>query len=269
MSTSASQIHTDSDRENVIEVRGLVNRFGENLVHDDLDLDVRRGEILGVVGGSGTGKSVLLRSIVGLLKPTAGDISLFGQPQAQVLAEYEQGKNIRYGVMFQDGALFSSLTVRENIKLAISEHFDISDDLLHPLSCMKISLVGLPAHSATLYPSSLSGGMRKRAGLARALAMEPELLFLDEPTAGLDPVSADGIDQLLRTLRDTLGLTVFLVTHDLDTLHAICDRIAVLAEHKVLTVGPLDEVAQYDHPWVQEYFSGPRGRIVTSQYTDA
>ncbi len=267
MQSSAINTYPENDDAHVIKVRGLVNRFGDNLVHDDLSLDVRRGEILGVVGGSGTGKSVLLRSIVGLLKPAEGDIRLFGQPLQDVLAEYESGKNIRYGVMFQDGALFSSLTVRENIKLAISEHYDISDELLHPLSCMKIALVGLPAHAATLYPASLSGGMRKRAGLARALAMEPELLFLDEPTSGLDPVSADGIDQLLKTLRDTLGLTVFLVTHDLDTLHAICDRVAVLAEHKVLTVGPLEQVAQHDHPWVQEYFSGPRGRTVLSQYT--
>jgi len=272
MHSEALNTHTeDTDANkataNLIEVSGLINQFGDNLVHDNLQLKVRRGEILGVVGGSGTGKSVLLRSIIGLLKPVAGDINLFGQTQKTVLNDYKKGKNIRHGVMFQDGALFSSLTVRENIKLAVTEHFKLSDDLLHTISCMKIALVGLPAHAATLYPASLSGGMRKRAGLARALALEPELLFLDEPTAGLDPVSADGIDQLLKTLRDTLGLTVFLVTHDLDTLHAICDRVAVLAEHKVLTIGPLDEVAKFDHPWVQEYFSGPRGRTVMSQYT--
>lgn len=267
MSAAAEQLTPDTGYQNVIEVRGLVNQFGENRVHEQLDLDVRRGEIMGVVGASGTGKSVLLRSIVGLNTPRAGDIRLFGQPQSQMLDANRNLTNLRLGVMFQDGALFSSLTVRENIKLAISEHHkDISDELLHSLSCMKIALVGLPPHAATLYPSELSGGMRKRAGLARALALDPELLFLDEPTAGLDPVSADGIDQLLKTLRDTLGLTVFLVTHDLDTLHAICDRIAVLADRQVLTVGPMEEVSRYDHPWVKEYFSGPRGRMVMSQY---
>lgn len=271
MSATAIDIteHENSQGENsdnVIQVRGLVNQFGENRVHDQLDLDVRRGEILGVVGASGTGKSVLLRSIVGLNTPKSGDVRLFGQPQADMVDENNNLKNLRLGVMFQDGALFSSLTVRENIKLAVDEHYELSDELLHRMSCMKIALVGLPPHAATLYPSELSGGMRKRAGLARAMALDPELLFLDEPTAGLDPVSADGIDQLLKTLRDTLGLTVFLVTHDLDTLHAICDRIAVLADRKVLTIGPMEEVSKYDHPWVQEYFSGPRGRMVTTQY---
>ncbi len=256
----------DDNNDNVIQVRGLVNQFGENRVHDQLDLDVRHGEILGVVGASGTGKSVLLRSIVGLNTPRSGNVRLFGQPQADMVDENNNLTNLRLGVMFQDGALFSSLTVRENIKLAVDEHYELSDELLHRMSCMKIALVGLPPHAATLYPSELSGGMRKRAGLARALALDPELLFLDEPTAGLDPVSADGIDQLLKTLRDTLGLTVFLVTHDLDTLHAICDRIAVLADRKVLTIGPMEEVSKYDHPWVQEYFSGPRGRMVTTQY---
>lgn len=268
MQNSALKIDSDEAHEHVINVRGLVNRFGDNLVHSDLDLDVRKGEILGVVGGSGTGKSVLLRSIVGLNTSKAGNIKLFGKPQKEILDAENHDNDNRFGVMFQDGALFSSLTIRENIKLAINEHFDVSDALLHRLSCMKIALVGLPAHAATLYPASLSGGMRKRAGLARALALEPELMFLDEPTAGLDPVSADGIDQLLKTLRDTLGLTVFLVTHDLDTLHAICDRVAVLAEHKVLTIGPIEEVSKYNHPWIQEYFSGPRGRMVMSQYSD-
>lgn len=257
-----------SAHENVIEVRGIVNRFGSNVVHKGLDLDVHRGEILGVVGGSGTGKSVLLRTIVGLQEPNGGEVRLFGKPLADMMDNTGNLKDLRLGVMFQDGALFSSLTVRENIKMAIQEHYDISDDLVQHASCMKIALVGLPANAATQYPRSLSGGMRKRAGLARALALDPDVLFLDEPTAGLDPVSAAGIDELLKTLRDSLGLTVFLVTHDLDTLHAICDRIAVLADGKVLTVGTIDEVSSIDHEWVQEYFSGPRGRLAQSQYIE-
>ncbi len=266
MNNTAIQLEPDQSHEHIIEVRGLVNQFGDNRVHDQLDLDVRRGEVLGVVGASGTGKSVLLRSIVGLNQPRSGEVRLFGKSLREMLDQGNNLTDLRLGVMFQDGALFSSLTVRENIKLALTEHYSMSDELTHSLSCMKIALVGLPAHAAAQYPSSLSGGMRKRAGLARALALDPELMFLDEPTAGLDPVSADGIDQLLRTLRDTLGLTVFLVTHDLDTLHAICDRVAVLADGKVLTIGPIEEVAKYDHPWVREYFSGPRGRMVMSQY---
>ena len=246
--------------EQVITVSGLVNRFGRNLVHDGLDLDVRRGEILGVVGGSGSGKSVLLRSIVGLIEPERGDITILGTPletlQRQASDEFQQ----RVGVMFQDGALFTSLTVLENIEIAIREHFPIHSSLVTRLACLKITLAGLSPAAGSQYPAALSGGMRKRAGLARALALDPEILFLDEPTAGLDPITAAGIDELLVTLRDALGLTIFLVTHDLDTLQAVCDRVAVLAEGRVLTVGPLATVAGLDHPWVRDYFNGPRGR---------
>ena len=266
MAIAQNDLTPDDEHENIIEVRGMVNQFGSNRIHDELDLNVRRGEILGVVGGSGTGKSVLLRSIVGLRKANAGDIKLFGKPLADMMDSTGNLSDLRLGVMFQDGALFSSLTVRENIKLALQEHYEISADLIQQAACMKIALVGLPAAAATKFPNSLSGGMRKRAGLARALALDPDILFLDEPTAGLDPVSAAGIDELLKTLRDSLGITVFLVTHDLDTLHAICDRIAVLADKKVLTVGTIDEVSAVDHEWVKEYFSGPRGRLVQEQY---
>lgn len=246
--------------EPVITVSGLVNRFGRNIVHDGLELEVCRGEILGVVGGSGSGKSVLLRSIVGLIEPEHGDITVLGRSLDRVLREGDAEFQQRVGVMFQDGALFSSLTVRENIEIAIREHFDIQPSLVTRLACLKIALSGLSWSAGSQYPAALSGGMRKRAGLARALALDPEILFLDEPTAGLDPITAAGIDELLVTLRDALGLTIFLVTHDLDTLQAVCDRVAVLAEGRVLTIGSLADVAGFDHPWVQDYFNGPRGR---------
>ncbi len=250
----------DNSVETVIRVRDLVNVFGTHVVHDGLNLDVRRGEILGVVGGSGSGKSVLLRSIVGLQKIHGGRIELFGEPLGELLDDSDNLCDLRLGVMFQDAALFSSLTVTDNIQLAIKEHFKVSERLLLDLADMKMLLAELPLQAANQYPSELSGGMRKRAGLARALALDPEILFLDEPTAGLDPISAAAIDQLLQTLRDTLGLTVFLVTHDLDTLHAVCDRVAVLGEGKLITVGTLDQVANHEHPWIKAYFSGPRGR---------
>lgn len=253
------------DVDNVITVRKLTNRFGKTVVHQGLDLDVRRGEVLGVVGASGSGKSVLLRSIVGLQRPAAGQITVLG---SDVLGEL-QGKRghdgpgtapvrDRWGVMFQDGALFSSLTVRENVEVPMREKLDIDALTRTALANLRIAMVGLPALAGDLYPSELSGGMRKRAGLARALAMEPEILFLDEPTAGLDPISATEFDNLLVALQRSLGLTVFLVTHDLDTLHATCDRIAVLSGKKVLAVGTMAELARLDDPWVQSYFSGPR-----------
>ena len=245
----------------VIRVRGLVNRFGKQLVHDGVDLDVQRGEILGVVGGSGTGKSVLMRSILGLRAPDAGEIEVLGIDALTDDAEQRRQIERNTGVLFQDGALFSSLTVGENVQVPLREyHRDISDSLRYELALLKIKLSGLPADALNKLPSQLSGGMRKRAGLARALALDPPLLFLDEPTAGLDPIGAAAFDVLIRTLQQALGLTVFLITHDLDTLYAICDRIAVLADKKVLVCAPMAEVEAFDHEWVQEYFHGPRAR---------
>ncbi|MFN2334310.1 MAG: ABC transporter ATP-binding protein [Wenzhouxiangellaceae bacterium] len=240
----------------VIRVRALENSFGHDLVHHGLDLNVERGEILGVVGGSGTGKTVLMRAILGLRPPQGGSIEVFGQ---RIDRETETNMIIarRAGVLFQDGALFSSLTILENVELPLKSHRpQLSPALRHEIACLKIRLSGLPDKM----PSELSGGMRKRAALARALALEPELLFLDEPTAGLDPVGASAFDELIKTLQRALGLTVFLITHDLDTLYAICDRVAVLAEKKVLVAAPLDEIERQDHPWIREYFHGPRAR---------
>ena len=251
-----------SAAESIIRVRALVNRFGDNAVHEDLDLDVRAGEILGVVGGSGTGKSVLMRSILGLRRPTDGRIEVFGRSVSDAEAAREIMAR-RAGVLFQDGALFSSLTVLENVELPLKTHRpEISNQFRRDLARSKIQLAGLPVEAAGRFPAELSGGMRKRAALARALAIEPELLFLDEPTAGLDPIGAADFDQLLRTLQRALGLTVFLITHDLDTLYAICDRIAVLAERRVIANAPLSEIESLDHPWVREYFHGPRARAV-------
>lgn len=249
-----------SPQEDVIQVRNLVNRFGAQTVHEHLDLDVRRGEILGVVGGSGTGKSVLLRSIVGLRRPTSGQVHVFGQDLLSLPPEKRSQLERRFGVLFQNGALFSSLNIVENVAMPLIEHGGLARPDAQTLAGVKLALAGLPAGAETKYPSELSGGMVKRAALARSLALDPEILFLDEPTAGLDPISAAAFDQLILTLRDALGLTVFLVTHDLDTLYTICDRVAVLSQKKVLVVGPLDEVAQYNDPWVQSYFHGPRGR---------
>jgi phospholipid/cholesterol/gamma-HCH transport system ATP-binding protein len=248
------------DGEIAVRVRGLVNKFGSKTVHEGLDLDMRKGEVLGVIGGSGTGKSVLLRSIVGLHTPNAGEIEVFGQ-KLNTLSRAERIKlERRWGVMFQDGALFSTMSVRENVMAPMIEHTKIPALLMRELADLKIRLAGLELEAASKRPSDLSGGMRKRAALARALALDPELLFLDEPTAGLDPIGAGKFDELVRSLSNALGLTVFLVTHDLDTLAATCDRIAVLSDGKVLAIGPLDEVRENPHPWIQEYFSGPRGR---------
>ncbi len=249
------------DSKIAIRVRGLVNRFGEQLVHDGLDLDVRRGEILGVVGGSGTGKSVLMRSILGLNHPQAGSITVLGaDAMSDDPADRERIEH-HSGVLFQDGALFSSLTVAENVALPLKEHHtEIDGPLRDNLVRLKIRLAGLPDDAADKFPAQLSGGMRKRAGLARALALDPELLFLDEPTAGLDPIGAAAFDDLIQTLQKALGFTVFLITHDLDTLYAICNRVAVLADKKVVITAPISEVEKFDQPWVHEYFHGPRGR---------
>tara|TARA_R110002074_G_scaffold3594_17_gene18799 strand:- start:702 stop:1493 length:792 start_codon:yes stop_codon:yes gene_type:complete len=254
----------DQAQEPIIRVRNLVTRFGTHTVHDGLDLDVKRGEIIGVVGGSGTGKSVLLRAIVGLLEPNEGQIEVFGESvRATSDAQYRALRR-RWGVMFQDGALFSSLTVRQNVEAPMREQLTLDDEVRETLAGIKVRMVGLPENAMAKYPSELSGGMRKRAGFARAIAMDPEIVFLDEPTAGLDPIGAAAFDILIKQLQAALGLTVFLVTHDLDSLHAICDRIAVLADGKVLAVGTMEEMLTVDHPWVHEYFHGPRARAALS-----
>ena len=257
---AAPDAQADGD-DIVIRVHDLTNRFGAQVVHEHLDLDVRRGEILGVVGGSGTGKSVLMRSIIGLQQPASGEIDVFGESMGDRTDAQAKEVRRRWGVLFQNGALFSTLTVAENVQVPIREYYPALDQvLLDEIASYKIVATGLPAESSSKFPSELSGGMRKRAGLARALAIDPELLFLDEPTAGLDPIGAEAFDALIKALRDLLGLTVFLITHDLDTLHAICDRVAVLADKRVVAVGTIEELLALDHPWIQEYFNGPRGR---------
>jgi phospholipid/cholesterol/gamma-HCH transport system ATP-binding protein len=251
--------------DDVIVVRGLRNTFGEQVVHDGLDLEVRRGEIYGVVGGSGTGKSVLMRSIIGLQKPDAGDIHVLGDPTIDREETDMVDLSKRWGVLFQGGALFSTLTVAENVQVPLREFYKaLPASLLDEIAAYKVVMTGLPADAGPKFPSQLSGGMKKRAGLARALALDPDLLFLDEPTAGLDPIGAAAFDDLIKSLQRTLGLTVFLITHDLDTLYAICDRVAVLADHKVIAVGTIDELLATDHPWIQEYFRGPRGRAASA-----
>lgn len=254
-----SRLHR-ATAEAVIEVRGLCNRFGTQRVHENLDLDLYKGEILAVVGSSGSGKSVLLRSIVGLRRPSAGEVRVFGK-NLPSLAEHERSLvERRFGVLFQKGALFSSLTVTENVALPLIEHAGLSRRDAEHLAAVKLALAGLPLSAADKYPASLSGGMIKRAALARALALDPDILFLDEPTAGLDPIGAAQFDQLILTLRDALGLSVFLVTHDLDTLYTITDRVAVLAQKKVLVADAIDVVSETDDAWIHEYFHGPRGR---------
>lgn len=256
--------------ESVIRVRGLSTSFGEQTVHENLDLDVRRGEILGVVGGSGTGKSVLMRSIIGLQTPDEGEVTVFGE--STIDREETESEEIRrrWGVLFQGGALFSTLTVAENVQVPLREFYpELDQGLLDEIAAYKVVMTGLPADAGPKYPAELSGGMKKRAGLARALALDPELLFLDEPTAGLDPIGAAAFDDLTRSLQKTLGLTVFLITHDLDTLYAICDRVAVLADKHVIAVGTIDELLALDHPWIQEYFNGPRGRAAIATVESA
>ncbi len=246
--------------EPVIRIRGLRNQFGSQVVHEDLDLDVFRGEIIGVVGGSGSGKSVLMRSIIGLGHPAAGSLELFGEETRGMSAERRAIIDRRTGVLFQNGALFSSLTVAENVAVPMLEHHGLDPALVARLAALRIALAGLPPEAGAKFPSQLSGGMVKRAALARALALDPDILFLDEPTAGLDPIGAAAFDQLILTLRDSLGLTVFLITHDLDTLYTISDRVAVLARKRILVADTLDVVERCDDAWVQDYFQGPRGR---------
>ncbi len=248
-----------------IRVRGLRTAYGDVIVHEGLDLEVRAGEILGVVGSSGAGKSVLLNTILGLKRPDGGTIEIFGQNIAdpQVQAAIEQ----RIGVMFQQGALFSALSVQENIEAPFREHADLPADIVRDLAALKLLLAGLPADVGLQMPSELSGGMRKRVGVARAIALDPDLLFLDEPTSGLDPISAAAFDDLILTLHKALGFTVFIITHDLDTLHAICDRVAVLADKRVIAVATIAELELSQDPWIKAYFHGARGEAAQGRHT--
>ncbi len=247
--------------EPVIRVSGLCTQFfGARLIHEDLDLEVVRGEVMGIVGGSGSGKSVLLRAIIGLLRPASGRIEVLGRDTARLTDDERQALRACWGVLFQDGALFSSLTVAQNIAVPLREHSTLPRQIIAELAAMRIAMVGLPADAANKYPAELSGGMRKRAGLARALALDPQILFLDEPTAGLDPIGAAQFDALIGEMQRTLGLTVVMVTHDLDSLYAICDRVSVLINKRV-KVGTIAELMREPDPWIQEYFRGPRGRV--------
>lgn len=248
------------DYPKIINVQNLVIQFGETKIHDGLNLKVHQGEILAIVGASGTGKSVLLQAIIGLIKPRSGEIELYGQNLDKIPANEAMAIRKRLGVLFQDGALFGSLTVSENIQVPLREYYTLPDKLLKELTDFKINMVGLEHTVGNKFPSELSGGMRKRAGLARALALDPELLFLDEPTAGLDPIGAAAFDQLIEELQSNLQLTVFMVTHDLDSIYTVSNRVAVLGEKKLLVSGTLEEVSSFDHPWVREYFHGPRSR---------
>ncbi len=247
-----------------IEVTGLISRFGDRTIHENLNLTVKAGEVLGVVGGSGAGKSVLLNTIIGLREPQGGVIRVFGQDINHAREKDMLRVEQRWGVLFQNGALFSNLTVRQNVAAPFYEHTTLSRPEIRELCDLKIALTGLPFLAGDLKPAELSGGMRKRAALARALALDPDLLFLDEPTSGLDPISAGAFDELIRDLSDSLGLTVFMITHDLDSLYAICDRVAVIADKTVVASGTIDELKQTKHPWIQEYFNGPRGRAATA-----
>lgn len=248
----------------LISVRNLRTAFGRHVVHEHLDLDIRRGEILGIVGGSGTGKTVLMNTILGLKEPDGGEILFDGRRLGELSARERRRNDRRVGVLFQNGALFTSLSVLENVMAPLREHVDMSVSLMEEIAGMKIGLAGLDQSAADRYPSELSGGMRKRAALARALALDPEILFLDEPTAGLDPIGASAFDSLIRELSDALDLTVVMITHDLDSLYAICDRVAVLADKRVEAVAPIRELLNNQHPWIQEYFHGPRGRAAES-----
>ncbi len=250
----------------VIRISGLTTRFGPQTIHHNLDLDVVRGEVMGIVGGSGSGKSVLMRVIIGLMRPASGRIELLGRDTARLNDAERQALRARWGVLFQDGALFSSLTVAQNIAVPLREHSSLPRRVIADLAAIKIAMAGLPADAAHKYPAELSGGMRKRAGLARALALDPEILFLDEPTAGLDPIGAARFDELIGALKRTLGLTVVMVTHDLDSLYAICDRVSVLIDKRV-KIGTIDALMREPDTWIQEYFRGPRGRVAEQAAT--
>lgn len=257
-----------SDRDVILEVRDLTVGFGSKIVLDNLNLDIYRGEILGFVGASGTGKSVLMRTVLRLLPHRSGTIKILGVDYDTADDQKRISLDTRLGVLFQHGALFSALTVKENIQLPMREYLQLPQSLMDELAYLKLELVGLPPDAADKYPSELSGGMIKRAALARALALDPDLVFLDEPTSGLDPIGAADFDALIAKLRDTLGLTVYMVTHDLDSLFSVCDRIAVLGEKKVLVEGTLDDMFACDDPWVQSYFRGKRARSVVTEPID-
>ena len=248
-------------KEVVLSARDVVVSFGNRMILDHLDLDVYRGEVLGFVGGSGAGKSVLMRTIIGLIPKRQGKIEVFGVDLDAATEEQLIGVEQRWGILFQQGALFSSLTVLQNVQFPIREYLNVSDRLMDEIAIAKLEMVGLTADVQDKYPSELSGGMVKRVALARALALDPELVFLDEPTSGLDPIGAGEFDELIKTLQRTLGLTVYMVTHDLDSLHAICDRIAVLAAGKVILAGPMSDMLASEHPWLKAYFRGKRARI--------
>jgi len=255
--------HRDG-RDVVLKLRGVRTQFGDNIIHDNLDFDVFRGEIVGLVGGSGTGKSVLLRTIIGLNRYTQGTVEMLGVDISTLHGQAERSMQARTGVQFQDGALFSSLSVTENIIVPIREHVGLEEQTMRDIAALKVAMVGLPADAGEKKPSELSGGMRKRASLARALALDPDVLFLDEPTAGLDPIGATHYDELVKGLNESLGVTILMVTHDLDSLYAACDRVAVLLDKRVV-VGTIEELLKFDHPWVHEYFRGPRGRAAARQ----
>jgi len=260
--SAGTQTLQKNDGEPILSVRGLTVGFGGLTVLENLDLDVYRGEILGFVGGSGTGKSVLMRTVLRLNARQAGTIEILGKDFDRITYGERLGIDMRIGVLFQQGALFSGLTVLENVQVPMREYLNLPQSLMDDLARLKIELVGLRPEAADRYPSELSGGMIKRAALARALALDPDLVFLDEPTSGLDPIGAAEFDELIARLRDTLGLTVYMVTHDLDSLHAVCDRIAVLGKKRVLVEGTLDDMLKFDDPWVQSYFKGKRSRAV-------
>jgi len=264
-----TETRNNEGRKVVLSARGVTVGFGSKVVLDNLNLDIYRGEILGFVGASGTGKSVLMRTVLRLLPRRSGTIKILGQDFDQLDEPQRNALDMRLGVLFQQGALFSSLTVKENIQVPMREYLDLPQSLMDELAQLKIRLVGLAADAADKYPSELSGGMIKRAALARALALDPELVFLDEPTSGLDPIGAAEFDELIARLRDTLGLTVYMVTHDLDSLFSVCDRIAVLGKKRVLVEGTIDDMLACDDPWVQAYFKGKRARSIVPQNSHA
>ena len=253
----------------VIKVRDLVVGFGDQIVLDHLSLEVRAAEILGVVGASGAGKSVLLRTIIGLLPRREGSIEVLGVDLAKASENERRALERRWGILFQQGALFSSLTVRENVQFPMRENLELSQRLMDEMALAKLEMVGLVPEDLNKFPAELSGGMTKRVALARALALDPEIVFLDEPTSGLDPISAGDFDELIRTLQQTLGLTVFMVTHDLESLYTACDRVAALADGKVVAEGPLEVMLECEHPWVKTYFKGKRGGLLADRQLSA
>ena len=253
----------------VLDVEGLETRFGHQTVHRDLSLQVRRGEVLAIVGGSGSGKTTLLRQLLGLERPVAGRVTVFGTDLARADAAERAAIRARWGVLFQQGGLFSALGALDNVALPLRELRRLDDEVVREVAALKLSMVGIGPEHHHKRPAQLSGGMARRVGLARAIALDPELLFLDEPTAGLDPIGAANFDRLLRDLKETLGLTVFLITHDLDTLYEICDRVAVIAEKKIIAVGTIPELIATGHPWIEEYFNGPRGRAAQASHLRA